>query len=434
MDLHDHAPQLSSVESRSTRMRAARSLPNGGRQVLAGVLLLGVAAVALVIGAAASLAVAAVVPHPWVFFLSALPLVGLTAYALGRPVLRLFGAPSRSRAASWLAVAAMVVVGTTGAATVMRPGPVLDPTPAPPGTRFWSLPTGSRIAYNHQPAVGRPRSGPVVFLHGGPGTPGEGLPAVAPHLAGDGFEVYAYDQLGAGRSSRLTDVTGYTVARQVADLEAIRVVIDAEQLVLVGQSWGATLAAAYLAAHPDRVAKVVFTSPGAIWEPAFAGGVEEPWSRLDPADQQQLDRLTQQPRIMAAFLLLGVSPRSAHALVPDAEADTFMHRLAVLGKDTASCADQPPRPAHGNLQGFYVNQLTVSNSLLVPDPRPALRRVPTPAVVLRGDCDFVRPEVADDYVRTFRAARLVRVPGAGHAIASAQPATYLSVLRNFLLE
>ncbi|HEX8509563.1 MAG TPA: alpha/beta fold hydrolase, partial [Propionibacteriaceae bacterium] len=359
MDTQDRTPQLSSLRSPPAQVGGTRSAAVSGRRILAGVLLLGVAAVALVVGAAASLAVAAVVPHPWVFFLSALPLVGLTAYALGRPVLRLFGAGSRSRAASWLAVAAMVVVGTTGAVTVMRPGPVLDPTPAPPGTRFWSLPTGSRIAYSHQPAVGRARPGPVVFLHGGPGTPGEGLPAVAGNLAADGFEVYAYDQLGAGRSSRLTDVTGYTVARQVADLEAIRVAIDADRLVLVGQSWGATLAAAYVAAHPDRVAKVAFTSPGAIWEPAFPGGVDEPWSRLARTDQEQLDRLTQQPRILAAFVLLGVSPRSAHALLPDAEADTFMHRLAVLGKDTASCADEPPRPAHDNLQGFYVNQLTV---------------------------------------------------------------------------
>jgi proline iminopeptidase len=35
-------------------------------------------------------------------------------------------------------------------------------------------------------------------------------------------------------------------------------------MILVGGSWGGTLAAHYLAAHPDRVEKVVFSSPGAI--------------------------------------------------------------------------------------------------------------------------------------------------------------------------
>ncbi|MEV4356383.1 alpha/beta fold hydrolase [Nonomuraea sp. NPDC049625] len=58
------------------------------------------------------------------------------------------------------------------------------------------------------------------------------------HLAAAGFDVYAYDQLGAGRSTRLSDVTGYTVARHVADLEAIRRTIGADRIVIVGQRTG----------------------------------------------------------------------------------------------------------------------------------------------------------------------------------------------------
>jgi pimeloyl-ACP methyl ester carboxylesterase len=67
-----------------------------------------------------------------------------------------------------------------------------------------------------------------------------------------GFDVYAYDQIGAGRSARLADVKAYTVARHVADLEAIRTTIGAEKIVLIGNSWGGTLAANYLAAHPEH--------------------------------------------------------------------------------------------------------------------------------------------------------------------------------------
>ncbi|WFR70960.1 alpha/beta fold hydrolase [Prescottella defluvii] len=62
----------------------------------------------------------------------------------------------------------------------------------------------------------------MIVLHGGPGTPGEGIPSGGDELADAGFDVYAYDQVGAGRSSRLTDVRGYTVERQVEDLEDIR--------------------------------------------------------------------------------------------------------------------------------------------------------------------------------------------------------------------
>jgi alpha-beta hydrolase superfamily lysophospholipase len=41
-------------------------------------------------------------------------------------------------------------------------------------------------------------------------------------LAQEGFGVYVYDQVGRGRSERLDDPRGYTLERDVADLEAIR--------------------------------------------------------------------------------------------------------------------------------------------------------------------------------------------------------------------
>src|SRR4029453_13355713 len=40
--------------------------------------------------------------------------------------------------------------------------------------------------------------------------------------------------------------------------------IGADRLVLIGHSWGGQVAAAYLAAPPGYVAKVVFSSPGAL--------------------------------------------------------------------------------------------------------------------------------------------------------------------------
>jgi pimeloyl-ACP methyl ester carboxylesterase len=60
----------------------------------------------------------------------------------------------------------------------------------------------------------------------------EHLPQVSPASGAEGFDVYAYDQLGDGRSQRLSDVRGCTVARHVAGLEAIRVLLGREKLIL----------------------------------------------------------------------------------------------------------------------------------------------------------------------------------------------------------
>jgi proline iminopeptidase len=112
----------------------------------------------------------------------------------------------------------------------------------------------------------------VVVVHGGPGVADmAGDAAYFGQLAGDGYDVWVYDQVGTGRSSRLADPRRYDIAREVADLEAIRGRIGADRMVLIGHSWGGQVAASYLAAHPANVARVVFSSPGAL-APALDDG------------------------------------------------------------------------------------------------------------------------------------------------------------------
>jgi proline iminopeptidase len=124
---------------------------------------------------------------------------------------------------------------------------------------------GRRLASNYfTNQYGRPSAetgAPITFLHGGPGVPDmKGDARYFGRLAGEGFDVY--DQVGRGRSSRLDDPRAYTLERDVSDLEEIRATIDAEQVILIGHSYGGTLAAAYAASHPGRVAKMVLSSPG----------------------------------------------------------------------------------------------------------------------------------------------------------------------------
>ncbi len=394
------------------------------RRVAGSTLLVLAVVGSLALGALAFLVVASVTADvPVIAAASAVVLAG-TAFLLAWAGFAVLGTRRRRRSAAGFGSATTVLTGVLAAVTVFAPGPVVAGAPPPSGVRFWDLPTGSRIAYQHAPAAGTARPTPVVFLHGGPGTPGEGIPAAGRALAADGYDVYTYDQLGAGRSTRLSDVTGYTVARQVADLDAIRTTINADRIVLIGQSWGGSLTAQYLAAHPDRVAKAIITAPGPIWRGDVVTDADEgsPW-----AESPDLT-----PRALAMFLLLDQNPRAAHALVPDAEADSWLHELALTGRDSTGCPGQPTAPAHGNMQGFYVNQLTNADFARIPDPRPALRQVTVPTLVMRGECDFVKWPITRDYRRTLPNSTLVYVRGAGHAIAANQPDAYLTLIRNFL--
>jgi pimeloyl-ACP methyl ester carboxylesterase len=388
--------------------------------IAGGVLgLLGMAAITAVVPL---LATAGLLTMAGVGFLTAWP-----AFALLRE-------HDRKRSAVIFSGVLGALIAVLAGLTIFRPMSYAAPAAPPAGVRFWNLPAGSRVAYTVQPATGPRRATPVIFLHGGPGTPGEGLPPSGLSLTAHGFDVYAYDQVGAGRSSRLSDVTQYTVARQVADLEAIRRTIGAPRIILVGRSWGGTLAAAYLAAHPDRVAKVVFSSPGEIWRPAYPHGTGDLSAHLTPDQRNAADKAMSKPRLLAAVGLLAVNPNAAHALVPDAEADAGLRGYMLAAKDATQCASGPSAPVHDNLPGFYVNQMTVADTKKVPDPRPRLRSVHIPALIMRAQCDYIDWAVTREYRAVLPNSRLVYIKGAGHGVENEQPALFRNLLRNFLLD
>ena len=82
----------------------------------------------------------------------------------------------------------------------------------------------------------------VIVLHGGPGAKGSAGP-LAKGLA-DSFRVIEPWQRESGGEA-------LTVARHVADLHAVVEGCGGDELAVVGHSWGAMLALAYSAAHPD---------------------------------------------------------------------------------------------------------------------------------------------------------------------------------------
>jgi len=97
---------------------------------------------------------------------------------------------------------------------------------------------------------------PVVFLHGGPGYNSHSFA----ELAGRRLEPHAMmiylDQRGCGRSERPWD-GDYALDTLVADLEALRRELGVTRWVLLGHSFGGTLALEYAARFPDQVAGLI---------------------------------------------------------------------------------------------------------------------------------------------------------------------------------
>ena len=104
-------------------------------------------------------------------------------------------------------------------------------------------------------SVGRADGIPAVYLHGGPGSGCQ--PDHRRLFDPERFHAVLFDQRGAGRSRPKGDREHNTLPYLIADMEAIREKFGISRWMVVGGSWGATLALAYAQAHPDRVTGIV---------------------------------------------------------------------------------------------------------------------------------------------------------------------------------
>jgi proline iminopeptidase len=375
-------------------------------------------------GTAVLLLVAARVPEPPVFLGSGVA-AGLGAWVLVWRLLRRSPALG-SRAVG--AAGALAVAALLGSSLIPL-GDRAVPAPVPPGHGTWSMAGGGVLAHGVVRAPeGLPDRSPIVVVHGGPGVADTAglLHAFGP-LAELGYDVWAYDQRGTGRSSRLSDPAGYTAALDVADLEEVIDQVTAERVVLVGHSYGAYLAAAYIAEHPQRVERAVFLSPGDLDPGRAAGDVQQ---RLTPAQRWTVYRLLVGPRALLAYGLVQVNPAAAHAFLGDREADARQDRVYAASVPGLHCPGRTGPALHG--LGFYANVVPGSRRLPAPDLTAHLGQPSVPALVVKGQCDYLDWESGTGYLTAFPDSTLLYLRGAGHDVHIDEPEQIRAALADFL--
>ena len=120
---------------------------------------------------------------------------------------------------------------------------------AVPGGHIWYGVVGER----------RGAAPPIIFVHGGPGLSHWYLyPLTA--LA-DTHQLIFYDQLDAGQSEWPNDPKNWIVPRYCQEIDALRAHLDLETVVVFGNSWGGTVAAAYAATRPVGLVGLVLSGP-----------------------------------------------------------------------------------------------------------------------------------------------------------------------------
>ena len=126
----------------------------------------------------------------------------------------------------------------------------------------------------HSEAFGNPDSTMIVCIHGGPGGDYRSL-LNCKDLVNYGYRVVFYDQIGSGLSERLPKRSYTSLGSSAVDMiyDELGGVIahyrtsPNQKVFLIGHSWGAILATAYVGKHPNAVQGLAIAEPGGLkWE------------------------------------------------------------------------------------------------------------------------------------------------------------------------
>jgi proline iminopeptidase len=299
-----------------------------------------------------------------------------------------------------------------------------------------ALPSRSIGGYRyHLEVFGMPTLPVVVVVHGGPG--GDYRYLLPLQALSDAYQVVFYDQRGSGLSPRVP-AEQLGLGQSLEDLDAVIGSVSPHAPVrLIGHSWGAMLAAAYLERHPERVSHAVLA------EPAF----------LTAEGGRQWFAAIHEGRPPLSIALLGGAWRafvqSLYVYGPDADArlDFFMQRAMEL--------DVPGHP----LAGYYCGADIHGQSL--PTWRVGARafevigggargpggefgidlvsrrleRYPHKVLLVAGSCNTIMgPPIQKQNLALFANAELSVIDAAGHTMFGERPEASLAVLRRYLSE
>ena len=260
-----------------------------------------------------------------------------------------------------------------------------------------------RIHYLEHPGSGSP----VLLIHGLPGT-AEDFNAVTPLLSG--HRTIAIDRPGFGYSSG-----GYVpFDRQLSTIVELMRRLHLVRPILVGHSYGGTIALGFAERHPSEVRGLVLVD-------AAAGGTK--LGGFDLA-QAHLVRFLQLPVIRqianATFgqLLdtISVKQGDAKAFHPLPVVEAHRHRLLAINM------------THGNLEAFAGEQLAANGVIDTIDRR--LGSITTPSVVIEGSGDqLVKPQYARRIAGELPDATLEMLSG-GHMQPYAHPAAIAAAVES----
>lgn len=257
-------------------------------------------------------------------------------------------------------------------------------------------------------------SGPTIIAHhGAPGLGTHATPkrAFAP-LAGE-YRIVTFDARGSGESDALPP---YTHAQWVADVEALRVHLGVETIVMKGGSYGGYVALEYTLAHPDRVSHLILRDTSASRR--FEG----------LAKANALARAAEFPEISEELLDMLFEGRVPN----DATFREAYASIAPLYDANASRDKVAARIASATFRAETHNQ-AFSGNLPSYDLTARLHEIKVPTLIVVGRHDWITPVASSEEIAAgIPNSELVIFEHSGHSPQLEENPKFIATVRDFL--
>lgn len=248
---------------------------------------------------------------------------------------------------------------------------------------------------------------PILIVPGGPGLDAAYIAGLAEIVTRQGHRAILIEPRGTGASRQaLGDGSQLSVAGSVADVEAVRRMVGADRITILGHSFGGGVAQAYAADHPDHVAHLILMDSIGPDMSAPHGPLDSWRRRLTPAVLEKYDAARQRGDRLSAMRI-----KFRGSFYHSARGKAFVGRLTTneVHLDVAPLSVSYKRDFH------------------VAPPSAGQFRV----TILAGQIDWIR-----GYEPALRAAypdaRLIVIPHAGHFPWADAPAATRRLLKRAL--
>lgn len=258
---------------------------------------------------------------------------------------------------------------------------------------------------------------PILVLHGGPGIPSYYLKPLEA-LSKD-RQVVFFDQLGCGKSDRITDTTLMTIGHYVDEVEQVTNHLGLKEYYLFGQSWGTMLGTDYYLKHPKGIKALIFSSP-ALSVPMWIKDADTLISSL-PDSVQKAIRVNEQNKTFD-------TPEYQQAI--EIYYQNFVARKLPWSVDLDSCFSQMGENVYKYMGGQ--SEFSITGALKNYDRTNRLGEIKVPALFITGEFDEARPSTVKYYTGLVPGAKFEMIAGAGHLTMQDKPEQSNKVVIDFL--